>query len=130
MGGENGEKEAGGEEIDETKEELMNVIIANEGEYVFVLSLAGALVSAHSSKADLRRAYLKVSTKVHPDKNPGNQLATKAFQILVESFERLANPEKFEEDDESEGPIKKRQKTERFTRDNIGCYNTTIKCPR
>ena len=45
-------------------------------------------------------------------------MSKKAFQAVLESFERLANPEKFEEEDgEDDGkPAKKRQKTERFTR--------------
>jgi len=127
-GGESTNGTSGGEEKDDAKHELMKAIIANEGDYVFVLSLSGTLVSKNSSKADLRRAYLKVSTRVHPDKNPGNQEATKAFQILVESFEKLANPEQYENDDDE--PTKTRQKTERFTRDNKGCYATVIKCPR
>ena len=43
----------------------------------------------------------------------------------------MANPEKFEEEDEDDGkPAKKRQKTERFTRGNSGCFLTKIKCPR
>ena len=43
-------------------------------------------------------------------------MSKKAFQAVLESFERLANPEKFEEDDgDDDGkPAKKRQKTERF----------------
>ena len=45
-------------------------------------------------------------------------MSKKAFQAVLESFERLANPEKFEEEDgDDDGkPAKKRQKTERFTR--------------
>ena len=111
----------------------MNVILANEGDYVFILSLSGRLVKETSSKAELRKAYLVLSTKVHPDKNPGSLSSKKAFQAVSESFERLANPEKFEdtEDDDDGGkPAKKRQKTERFTRGNSGCYQTKIKCPR
>ena len=43
----------------------------------------------------------------------------------------MANPEKFEDEDEDDGkPAKKRQKTERFTRGNSGCFLTKIKCPR
>ena len=47
-------------------------------------------------------------------------MSKKAFQAVLESFERLANPEKFEEEDgDDDGkPAKKRQKTERFTRGN------------
>ena len=111
--------------------DLMEVIMAHEGEHTFILSLSGKMVAATSSKVELRKAYLLVSAKVHPDKNPGCLEATKAFQVLVEAFERLANPEKFEEDDEDqEGPAKKRQKKERFVRGNQGCHVTQIKCPR
>jgi len=121
----------GGGGSDNTTEELMNAILANEGDYVFILSLSGKMVKASSSKAELRKSYLLLSTKVHPDKNPGSQVSKKAFQAVLESFERLANPEKFEEEDEDDGkPAKKRQKTERFTRGNSGCFQTKIKCPR
>jgi len=132
-GGDAGAENGGGAEKS-TTEELMNVIMQNEGDYEFILSLSGKMVKATSSKPELRRAYLLVSAKVHPDKNPGSQISTKAFQAVLESFERLANPEKFEEedqDDEDDGaPKKKRQKTERFTRSNSGCYATIIKCPK
>jgi len=113
-------------------EELMNVILANEGDYIFILSLSGKIVKETSSKPELRKAYLLLSTKVHPDKNPGSQVSKKAFQAVLESFERLANPEKFEEEeaDDDGKPAKKRQKTERFTRGNDGCHQTKIKCPR
>ena len=118
-------------EADNTTEELMNVILANEGDYVFILSLSGKMVKETSSKAELRKAYLLLSAKVHPDKNPGSQSSKKAFQAVSESFERLANPEKFDEVDDDDGkPDKKRQKMERFTRGNKGCFQTKIKCPR
>ena len=116
---------------DKTTEELMKVVLANEGDYVFILSLSGKVVKNTSSKAELRKSYLLLSSKVHPDKNPGSQDAKKAFQAVSEAFERLANPEKFEDEEEDEGkPAKKRQKKERFTRGNSGCYLTKIKCPR
>jgi len=133
-GGGGGEEDGGdgGGGSENTTEELMNVILANEGDYVFILSLSGKMVKASSSKAELRKCYLLLSTKVHPDKNPGSQVSKKAFQAVLESFERLANPEKFDEEDEEDDgkPAKKRQKTERFTRGNSGCFQTKIKCPR
>ena len=92
----------------------MKVVLANEGDYVFILSLSGKVVRETSSKAELRKSYLLLSSKVHPDKNPGSQEAKKAFQAVSEAFERLANPEKFEENEEDDGkPAKKRQKKER-----------------
>ena len=110
----------------------MEVIMSHAGEHTYILSLSGKMVAATSSKAELRKAYLMVSAKVHPDKNPGSQIATKAFQVVVEAFERLANPEKFEDDgDDDDGkPAKKRQKTERVVRGNQNCYETSIQCPK
>ena len=114
---------------DNAKNDLFKAILNNEDNYSFVLSLSGKKIQASSGKADLRRAYLLLSAKVHPDKNPGNQEAVKAFQTLLSAYERLANPEKFDEDAD-EKPAKKRQKTEKFTRSNAGCYKTKIKCPQ
>ena len=111
----------------------MRAILANEGDHVFILSLSGKMVRQNSSKAELRKSYLLLSSKVHPDKNPGSQEAKKAFQAVSESFERLANPEQFEEEEEEEEdgrPAKKRQKKERFSRSNAGCFVTRISCPR
>ena len=117
--------------IANSNEDLMNVILANEGDYVFILSLSGKIVKASSSKAELRKSYLLLSTKIHPDKNQGSTESKKAFQAVLESFERLANPEKFEEEEDDDSkPAKKRQKTERFTRGNTGCFHTIIRCPR
>jgi len=129
---ENGENNGSSEaKTDKSTGELMKVILDNEGDFVFILSLSGRIVKSNSSKAELRKAYLLLSAKVHPDKNPGSQESKKAFQAVSESFERLANPDKFEEDDEDDSqPAKKRQKTERFTRGNSGCFQTKIKCPR
>eukprot|EP00116_Pleurobrachia_bachei_P007586 sb/3467848/ len=42
--------------------------------------------------ATVRNMYLKIAVKVHPDKN-SSTLATKAFQVLSESFERLHDEE-------------------------------------
>ena len=39
---------------DGTTEELMSVILANEGDYIFILSLSGKMVKQSSSKAELR----------------------------------------------------------------------------
>ena len=62
----------------------MRAILANEGDHVFILSLSGKLVRQNSSKAELRKSYLLLSSKVHPDKNPGSQEAKKAFQAVSE----------------------------------------------
>jgi len=130
------DSKAGGGDADNGKQDsneaLMEVIMSHAGEHTYILSLSGKMVAATSSKAELRKAYLMVSAKVHPDKNPGSQIATKAFQVVVEAFERLANPEKFEDDDDDDDgkPAKKRQKTERVVRGNQNCYETSIQCPK
>ena len=110
--------------------ELFNALIENDGDYEFVLSLSGKTVSKDSSKPELRRAYLLLSAKVHPDKNGGSKESIQAFQALLSAFEHLANPQQFLDDDDDDKPAKKRQKTERFTRSNGGCFKTKIKCPQ
>ena len=118
---------------DDQVKDLMEAIIANEGDFIFILSLSGKMVKATSSKAELRKAYFILSSKVHPDKNSNSAVSKQAFQAVLEAFERLANPEKFEEDkeDDDDGkPAKKRKKTERFTRGNSGCFSTVLRCPR
>ena len=130
-GGEGGSGE-GGQKSGNNVVDLMEAITSNEGDFAFILSLSGKIVKATSSKAELRKAYFLLSSKVHPDKNSNSALSKKAFQAVLESFERLANPEKFEEQEEEDDgkPAKKRKKTERFTRGNGGCYPTRVRCPR
>ena len=64
----------------------MNVILENEGDYVFILSLSGKIVKATSSKPELRKSYLLLSAKVHPDKNPGNEEAAEKFKEVSVSI--------------------------------------------
>jgi len=109
--------------------ELFNAILENEGQYELVLSLSGKEISATASKGELRKAYLLLSTKVHPDKNGQSKESVQAFQALLSAYEHLANPQKFDEDDD-DLPATKRQKTERVTRSNSGCSKTKIKCPQ
>lgn len=116
--------------VDASRMELFKAILENEDDHVFVLSLSGKPVKGSSDKAELRKAYLLLSAKVHPDKNQGSQDSIKAFQVLLNSYERLANPEKFLKDADDDEQPKKRQKTERFTRSNAGCFKTKIKCPQ
>lgn len=123
----------GSQDLGSNLMDLMEAINANEGDFAFVLSLSGRMVKSTSSKAELRKAYFILSSKIHPDKNANSAESKKAFQTVLESFERLANPEKFEEheeDDDDGRPAKKRKKTERFKRGNGGCYPTKIRCPR
>ena len=62
---------------------------------------------------DVRRVYLKMAARIHPDKIPGFADGTKAFQALVRAYELCCKPDlraddsddsrdEEEEDDEDE----------------------------
>lgn len=85
--------------------------------------LAAADLTESSSVAVLRKSYLKLSLKLHPDKNRKNSDATKVFQAVVNAFERLSQPELFQEDTQS-----KNHKA--LSRSNDGCKRTRVCCPR
>jgi len=106
---------------------LLEAIVGNEGDNAFVLSLSGKEVTKLSGKPDLRKAYLLLSTKVHPDKNNNSKESVQAFQIVLSAYEGLCNPQ---EEGDDEKPAAKRQKTERFTRSNSGCHKTKVACPQ
>lgn len=40
----------------------------------------------------IRKAYKKMTIKLHPDKNHGNPDAKEQFQELVEAYEIIGNP--------------------------------------
>ena len=58
-------------------------MLALEGDHCGILSLLGTAVEASSPSGVMRKQYLLLSTKVHPDKHPEKtrHLATKAFQV-------------------------------------------------
>ena len=43
---------------------------------------------------DVKQAYRKLSVKVHPDKNPGNERAQDAFEIVKAAHDRLDDEER------------------------------------
>ena len=45
---------------------------------------------------DIRLSYKKLAFKWHPDKNPGDDSATKKFQEISEAYSILSDPEKRE----------------------------------
>eukprot|EP00126_Sphaerothecum_destruens_P006650 Sdes_comp19467_c0_seq2m10908 len=45
------------------------------------------------SEDTLRKKYIQLSRKIHPDKMPGNLQATKAFQKLSNAYETLKDPQ-------------------------------------
>lgn len=70
----------------------------------------------------IRAAYKTLSQKFHPDRNPGNQSATRTFQIINSAYEVLSDPAKRREHDEwiamAEG--KKRPAPERARHPGVG----------
>eukprot|EP00501_MAST-03F_sp_TOSAG23-6_P002270 GSMAST32.ASY1.ANO1.2370.1 assembled CDS len=107
---------------------LIKDIIDNGGsDNAAILSLSKSTITANSSKPEMRKAYLKLSLKIHPDKNGGSSDSKAAFQILVQALELLSNPPS---DDDEGGPRRKRRKPTRVSRGNTGCYVTRVECPR
>jgi hypothetical protein len=96
-------------------------------EHAALLSLSGVVITATSSTATMRKAYLKLSRHIHPDKHQGSAEAKGAFQCLVVAFETLSSPQTDDDTDANKG---KRRKVERVQRSNDGCYKTRIHCPR
>jgi hypothetical protein len=108
-------------------------------DYLGILNIAGVgSITSSSPVAVMRKAYLKLSIRIHPDKLQRKfDQATKAFQALVRAFERLSAPDM--EDDifmsEETGGKKGAKKgtstsTQAISRSNEGCYRTRVRCPR
>ena len=110
-----------------------------------ILNLAvppgSSALTKSSSTADLRKAYLKLSLLIHPDKL-GKVFpdATRAFQALVRAFDYVttADLQVEDEEDEKSGRGKgkggksgaKDQKPQKISRSNENCHRTRILCPR
>eukprot|EP00668_Euglena_longa_P011746 GGOE01014162.1.p1 GENE.GGOE01014162.1~~GGOE01014162.1.p1 ORF type:complete len:482 (+),score=37.08 GGOE01014162.1:47-1492(+) len=65
---------------------LVHSILALTDPYL-ILSTAGEPLSMLSPDVDIRRAYLKLSAKIHPDKLDGMPEANEAFQLLLKAYE-------------------------------------------
>ena len=98
------------------------------GDYGAILSLSGSAITAASPTAAMRKAYLKLSLKIHPDKNGGTADAKQAFQHLVSAYERLSQPELYLEEEAAAQTKGKKQK--KIARSNHGCHVTKCSCPR
>jgi hypothetical protein len=103
--------------------------LADDDDFIGILRLgvaptAAADLTASSSVAILRKSYLKLSLKLHPDKNRKCPDATKVFQAVVNAFERLSQPELID-DVKTKG-----KKHQAISRSNTGCERTRVCCPR
>eukprot|EP00979_Chaetoceros_neogracilis_P011508 scaffold2883_cov171-Chaetoceros_neogracile.AAC.1 len=100
--------------------------LAEEDDFIGILNLGGATVTSSSSIAILRKAYLKLSLILHPDKNRSCPDATKVFQALVNAYERISQPDLVEEVTLKKG----QKKATAISRSNDGCKRTRVRCPR
>ncbi len=64
--------------------------------YYLILS-----VSPSAGEGEIKRAFLKMAQKYHPDKNRGNKLAERKFQQVNLAYQTLRDPEKRRAFDES-----------------------------
>lgn len=63
--------------------------MAEKRDYYEVLGL-----SKNASEDDIKKAYRKLAKKYHPDLNPNDQQAEKAFKEVSEAYEMLSSSEK------------------------------------
>ena len=110
-------------------QQLIQTIQEIQDDHSGLLSLSGVHIDSNSSVGTMRKAYLKLSRKIHPDKHGGSAEAKRAFQCLVVAFDTLSNPTA-DDDDDDDNNGGKRRKVQRVQRSNAGCYKTRIHCPR
>jgi DnaJ domain len=84
-------------------------------------------ITASSPTTAMRKAYLKLSLLIHPDKLSKHFAdAAKAFQALVRAFERLSCPSYATDF----APATGKDKVVTIARSNEGCHRTRVCCPR
>ena len=94
--------------------------------YEAILSLSGTDITKDTATSGMRKAYLRISMKVHPDKNGQSSDSKNAFQFLVNAYERLSQPELYLDEEVDNG----KPKHKKIGRGNHGCYITRVDCPR
>lgn len=119
---------------------LIKSALACGDDYLALLSLGGEPLSCESPVAALRRSYLRLSLRLHPDKNTGIEGAPAAFQALVLAFERVSQ-KRLEQEQDVVGSSKggpgvnataaRRERVDPDApRSNEGCVQTRLLCPR
>ena len=122
--------------ISATNASIIKSVLECADDYASLLSLSGVTVTASSPQAELRRAYLRLSLKVHPDKNSSSLESRQAFQLLVSALERIAQAPGGEEEGSGRGgrgdaPRAPRERVDTsISRSNNGCVQTRICCPK
>eukprot|EP00929_Paragymnodinium_shiwhaense_P080905 TRINITY_DN42237_c0_g1_i1.p1 TRINITY_DN42237_c0_g1~~TRINITY_DN42237_c0_g1_i1.p1 ORF type:complete len:562 (+),score=161.94 TRINITY_DN42237_c0_g1_i1:107-1792(+) len=76
---------------------------------------------AERNAAAVRKAFLRISMLIHPDKLPNCPEAKSAFQALVTAFDRLQ-----QKAPEPSAALKRMA----ISRSNEGCHRTDVRCPR
>ena len=125
-----GLEEGGGSGSNGDAELVADILqLSSEANYTGILSLTGTAIVDSSSKGAIRKAYHKLSLRVHPDKL-GKKFpnANLAFHAVVAAYEHLCQPKM-----SSEAEAKANSQRNDFAqldRSNQGCVRTTAKCPR
>jgi molecular chaperone DnaJ len=83
-------------------------------------------VSSDAKPAEIKRAYRKLASELHPDKNPDNPTAAERFKAVSEAYSVLSDEAKRKEYDETrrlfaEGGFGRR----RFSAGNFGGFGTS-----
>eukprot|EP00927_Polykrikos_kofoidii_P003453 TRINITY_DN11373_c0_g1_i1.p1 TRINITY_DN11373_c0_g1~~TRINITY_DN11373_c0_g1_i1.p1 ORF type:complete len:500 (-),score=78.17 TRINITY_DN11373_c0_g1_i1:328-1827(-) len=100
--------------------------LAHVGDHGAVLRVLGDSIgsapNAIGGGPAARKAFLKISMLIHPDKLQGFPEATKAFQALVHAFDRTQAGCSLTSVEPS--------KQKALARSNEGCFRTEVQCPR
>lgn len=60
-------------------------------------------VDRNASDDEIKRAYRKLAKKYHPDANPGDEVAARKMQEVNDAYDRIKNPEKYQNQTASQG---------------------------